>query len=126
MTGFRCNVSGGSSTASISSPQPPKYCPNGNCVSGPKQPMYWANDNSNINFSGDFFQKPSYNSKWGFADGAQNDIVSGGSGSPAVTTTLATVTRKPTCTSTKKVPTPAKVVDNCSWKGHCAGAACVC
>ncbi|KAI5840628.1 hypothetical protein BZA05DRAFT_16288 [Tricharina praecox] len=126
MTGFRCNISGGSSTASISSPKAPKYCPSGGCVSGPKQPMYWANDNSNIAYSGDYYQKPSYNAKWGFANGAQNDIVSVGKGSPTASTTLATVTRKPSVTNTSKFAIPTKVVDNCTWKDHCAGATCVC
>ena len=109
MTGFRCNVSGGSSTASLATPKPAKYCVNSSCVTGPKQPMYWANENPNIEFSGDYFKKPSYNAKWGYANGAQ-DIVN-----PVVpATTLTTVTGKPTATYEYMAPK----------KG--AGAPCVC
>lgn len=80
MTGFTCNVEGGASGASLGAPKPPVYCPSGSgCVEGPKQPLYWANDNSNIKFDNKYEHKPSYNDKWGFKDGAQNDIFGSGS-----------------------------------------------
>ncbi|KAL7269811.1 hypothetical protein RUND412_007509, partial [Rhizina undulata] len=50
MTGFECKVTGNIGTTTVGAGQPPKYCPNGSCVSGPKQPMYWANDNSKHRF----------------------------------------------------------------------------
>lgn len=151
MTGFECKIDGASGTASIGKPLPPKYCPSGSgCVSGPKQPMYWANDRSNIQYSGEYFQKPSYNAKWGFKNGAQDDIFDGASGSnpspadSASPTTLVTVTSKPAATPT---PPPSssgspgssgssgssspgrgrgrgRGSDSCSWAGHCAGASC--
>ncbi|RPA98525.1 hypothetical protein L873DRAFT_1032902 [Choiromyces venosus 120613-1] len=125
MTGFECKVDGATGTTSVGKPLPPKYCPNGSdCVSGPKQPMYWANERPNVQFSGDFLQKPSYNAKWGFKNGAQDDIFDGTSGSkpgPAdpTPTTLLTVTSKPAPTATAS---PGG--GTCSWPGHCAGASC--
>lgn len=116
MTGFECNVTGATSTAAIGKPTPPKYCPNGGCVLGPKQPMYWANDNSNIVFSGDYYQKPSYNSKWGFSNGAQDDIFTGETAS----TTFITSIRPASSTTTATTPSAT-----CAWPGHCAGSACV-
>jgi hypothetical protein len=135
MNGFRCTVTGGSSTAILGAPKPPKWCPDGDCVSGPKQPMYWANDNSNIDFSGEYEKKPSYNMKWGFPDGAQEIAVAGNGGAnggaivtttgPATTTTTDGATTLKTVTRTRfNTPTPIPD-EKCSWPGHCAGATCV-
>jgi len=133
MTGFECKVDGATGTTSVGKPIPPKYCPNGSgCVSGPKQPMYWANDRSNIQFSGEYLQKPSYNAKWGFKNGAQDDIFGGTSGSnpgpanPAPPTTFLTVTSKPAATPTPSPsPSPGRGRGGtCAWPGHCAGANC--
>ncbi|KAG0137833.1 hypothetical protein HOY82DRAFT_546832 [Tuber indicum] len=132
MTGFECKVDGATGTTPVGKPAPPKYCPNGSgCVSGPKQPMYWANDRSNIEFSGNFDQKPSYNAKWGFKNGAQDDIFGGsssgsnpapapGSSSAASPTTFLTVT-KPTPTADSSSGGGS---GTCDWPGHCAGAKC--
>ncbi|CUS15635.1 unnamed protein product [Tuber aestivum] len=132
MTAFECKVDGATGTTPVGKPVPPKYCPSGSgCVSGPKQPMYWANDRSNVQFSGNFDEKPSYNAKWGFKNGAQDDIFGGTSGSnpgpaapaPPTTdptpTTLLTVTTKPTPTTA-----PSTGGGACDWPGHCAGASC--
>jgi len=149
MTGFDCKVDGATGTASIGKPVPPKYCPNGSgCVSGPKQPMYWANDRSNIQFSGEYLQKPSYNAKWGFKNGAQDDIFDGSSSSgsnpsppdSASPTTFLTVTSKPAATPTPPPSSPGSSGSSgspgspgrarggdggsCDWPGHCAGASC--
>ncbi|KAH8154297.1 uncharacterized protein LAJ45_02065 [Morchella importuna] len=127
MTGFDCTITGSTSTKSVGAGQPPKYCPNGGCVSGPKQPMYWANDNSNVNYDGVYTHKPSYNSAWGFSNGAQNDIFEGSSSSPtsvASSPTSRAGSPSPTTlvTSTRKSqPTGGAT---CSWPGHCAGASC--
>lgn len=72
MTGFRCNVVGGTAGGSLPTASPAKFCPDGGCVEGPKQPLYWANDDSNIEFSGSYEEKPAYDDRWGFADGAQD------------------------------------------------------
>ncbi|KAA8892561.1 hypothetical protein FN846DRAFT_789115 [Sphaerosporella brunnea] len=81
MNGFRCHVTGGQASATpIADPKPPRWCPDGGCVEGPKQPMYWANKQSNIAFSGEYAKKPSYNMKWGFRDGAQEIFSAGVAG----------------------------------------------
>jgi len=77
MTGFRCGVEGGSKTSRIATPKSPVLCDSGSgssCVQGAKYPMYWANSDSNIDFDGQYEHKPAYNMRWGFQDGAQNDI----------------------------------------------------
>lgn len=127
MTGFDCTVTGSSSTKSIGAAQPPQYCPNGGCVSGPKQPMYWANDNANVAYDGVYTHKPSYNSAWGFSNGAQNDIFEGSSSapSPSTPTSSAAPARTTFATSTRKAAAPTGGAStSCSWPGHCAGASC--
>ncbi|KAF8470832.1 hypothetical protein BDZ91DRAFT_847108 [Kalaharituber pfeilii] len=80
MNGFDCTITNPGKKV-LSKPQVPTECKNGNgCVTGARQPMYWANNGSqNIKFSGDYFRKPAYNDNWGFKDGAQNDIFEAGS-----------------------------------------------
>jgi len=129
MTGFNCNVSNGNANAKIGAPKPPVYCKDNksSCVTGPKQPEYWANDRSNVKFLG-YDKKPAYNANWGYMEGAQTDIfVSGGGSSntptqpaPPAGTTFATSTRRASAPATPKPQTPA----TCSWPGHCAGASC--
>lgn len=91
MTGFECTVTNALpySTVRVAKGIPPRYCADEpeSCVTGPKQPMYWANESPNIVFSGDYWKKPSYNEKWGFKSGAQDDIFDGAGGP----TTLSTV-----------------------------------
>ena len=140
MTGFECTVTNAlpSSTTPVASGVPPRYCGDApsTCVTGPKQPMYWANESPNIVFSGDYFKKPSYNEKWGFKNGAQNDIF-GGVGNPTsnpvvapgpVTSSSSVPAPSPTTLSTVLVPmstgTPGGGEGNCSWEGHCKGASC--
>ena len=82
MNGFRCDVEGASVAATLATPEPAKYCPTGGCVTAAKQPLYWANDASNIAFSGLYTQKPAYDASWGYSNGAQV-IAVGGGGSPA-------------------------------------------
>ena len=124
MTGFECTVTNAlpSSTARVAKGVPPRYCggkPSA-CVAGPKQPMYWANDSPNIAFLGEYEQKPSYNEKWGFKHGAQNDIFDGAGGPPP-----SNPGPGPTPSSTIVVPVPSEVTGSkWSWAGHCKGASC--
>lgn len=149
MTGFSCNVEGGKTGATLSAPQPAKHCPGGDCVSGPKQPLYWANDNSNIDFSGEYEQKPTYNTRWGFKDGAQDIGISGGSSAPApVESDVPATSPVEDAPETTAAPEPVEDEDepvvvpttmvtrtrksspqptleaSCSWEGHCAGDSC--
>jgi hypothetical protein len=156
MNGFRCNVTGGDASATaIADPLPPKWCPDGGCVDGPKQPLYWANaEGSNIEYSGEYYEKPSYNMKWGFPDGAQEIAKAGGAASTGTGTTTTTAaastgagttatsatgaagtttvthknTRLTTVTRTKTMTSSAasSTAEACSWAGHCIGATCVC
>ena len=66
MTAFRCNVQGGS-TGGIPSPVAPRIGQN----TGATQPIYWANDRSNLDFTPGWENKPTYNSAWGWTNGAQ-------------------------------------------------------
>ena len=79
MNGFDCKITNPGNSV-LAKPQVPTECPDGNgCTQGAKQPMYWANDRQNVQFSGEYERKPAYNDKWGFKDGAQTDIFEGGS-----------------------------------------------
>jgi hypothetical protein len=101
MNGFRCNVTGATSTTPISAAQIPRRCgadPDngiandtpGNCTFGAKQPFYWFNkERNNVSaqmvfhysrteepyqmFEGTF-SPPFYTDLYNFRDGAQNDI----------------------------------------------------
>lgn len=100
MTGFDCKVTNGSPNARIASPKAAKYCgdDSSQCVQGAKQPLYWANEKENVDVPKDYWKKPSYNSKWGFKNGAQTDIFAAGGDQP-----------KPTSVSTPtKTSTPIK------------------
>ncbi|WWC60981.1 uncharacterized protein I303_103558 [Kwoniella dejecticola CBS 10117] len=66
MTGFRCDVSGGSGTT-YPSPAPPRK----GKISGATQPYYWANEPTNLDFTPTWETKPSYDSAWGWTPGAQ-------------------------------------------------------
>jgi len=84
MNGFRCNVTGATSTTPIAAAQIPRRCgadPDngitndtpGNCTFGAKQPFYWFNRERNNMFEGTF-SPPFYTDLYNFRDGAQNDI----------------------------------------------------
>ncbi|PPQ91790.1 hypothetical protein CVT25_000435 [Psilocybe cyanescens] len=87
---YKCQVTNAKSTTPIAAPKPPVWCEGnpGACVKGSKQMIYWnQNEGNNIavdgyDLAGDF-KSPAYNSKLGFADGAQNDIFSGAPSAPA-------------------------------------------
>lgn len=80
MNGFRCQVVGGANTT----PPAPKEPRRGSTISGPTQPMYWANSPSNIGYNPTYDNRPTYNSKFGWQNGAQTSafagLASGGNG----------------------------------------------
>ncbi|TFK65698.1 hypothetical protein BDN72DRAFT_772988 [Pluteus cervinus] len=75
--GFKCNVTGATSTTPIAPPQPPVWCEDdpSKCVQGSKQMLYWNQaQGDNIEVSGSDLsgepKSPAYNAKCGFSDGA--------------------------------------------------------
>jgi len=84
MNGFKCDVTGSTSTVAIATPQAPRRCgadPKfdkpaavpGNCTFGAKSPFYWFQAERNNMFEG-AFAPPFYNDLYNFKDGAQSDI----------------------------------------------------
>ncbi|KAI0749839.1 hypothetical protein C8Q80DRAFT_1101672 [Daedaleopsis nitida] len=82
MNGFRCNITGSSSTVPLAEPKVPRRCgadPDfieaspGNCTYGAKQPFYWFQKEVNNMFE-DAFAPPFYTDLYNFRDGAQDDI----------------------------------------------------
>ncbi|KAI0349736.1 hypothetical protein OH77DRAFT_1507355 [Trametes cingulata] len=84
MTGFKCNVTGSTSTVPLAKPQLPRRCgadpdfgkPDavpGNCTYGAKQPFYWFQAERNNMFEGTY-APPFYTDLYNFKDGAQDDI----------------------------------------------------
>ncbi|KAI5808220.1 hypothetical protein DFH27DRAFT_522875 [Peziza echinospora] len=75
MNGFDCEVLN-PGTQKLKKPQPPRECRDNQaqCVQGAKNPMYWANEGTNIQFMGRD-RLPAYQKSWGFNDGAQHDIL---------------------------------------------------
>ncbi|BEI83857.1 hypothetical protein CcaverHIS002_0404610 [Cutaneotrichosporon cavernicola] len=78
--GFKCQVTGANPNApQMPRAQPPKKCSDGGCQQGAKQPIYWIQNEGN-NIFNDVADPPFYNEKYGYANGAQNDIWGEGSG----------------------------------------------
>ncbi|KDR78641.1 hypothetical protein GALMADRAFT_223898 [Galerina marginata CBS 339.88] len=84
MNGFKCNITGSTSTAPVAKSQLARRCgadpPNqklqaapANCTYGAKTPFYWFNLERNNMFEGTF-SPPVYNDRYNFLDGAQDDI----------------------------------------------------
>ncbi|KAH8821320.1 hypothetical protein F5884DRAFT_840582 [Xylogone sp. PMI_703] len=75
MGGYKCKVTGSTSTKKVGTAKPPTYCANdaSKCQKGPKQMIVWNQleaNNVNVPAGG----SPGYNQKNGWAPGAQNDI----------------------------------------------------
>ncbi|TFK64060.1 hypothetical protein BDN72DRAFT_288494 [Pluteus cervinus] len=92
MEGFRCKVTGDVGNAAVALAQPPVWCEDdqSKCVQGPKQMVYWNQlDGNNVVVEGFDMEgsnkSPSYNTKMGFSNGAQDDIFAE-AGSAAVPT----------------------------------------
>ncbi|KAF9048809.1 hypothetical protein BJ165DRAFT_1526227 [Panaeolus papilionaceus] len=84
MNGFRCNITGSTSTVPLAAPKVARRCGTdpdnsktfsapGNCTYGAKQPLYWLQAERNNVFEGDH-SPPVYNDRYNFLDGAQDDI----------------------------------------------------
>ncbi|KAJ7116550.1 hypothetical protein C8R44DRAFT_739251 [Mycena epipterygia] len=84
MNGFKCNVTGTTSTVPIAAPKVPRRCGSdsangkwhaapGNCTYGAKQPLYWFQQERNNMFEGTY-APPFYTDLYEFRDGAQDDI----------------------------------------------------
>ncbi|KAG1785222.1 uncharacterized protein HD556DRAFT_1423826 [Suillus plorans] len=81
MQGFKCMVTGATSTTPLATPKPPVWCEGdqSTCTQGAKQILIWNQaEGNNIAVTGNDLsgnaKSPAYNSKCGFQDGAQNDI----------------------------------------------------
>lgn len=80
---FRCDVVGNTNANNdIPKGKAPVFCTNGNayrqgnCVTGPKQPLYAFLDGHNVAMPAYWgAESPIYSPEWGFADGAQHDAV---------------------------------------------------
>ncbi|KAJ4475503.1 hypothetical protein J3R30DRAFT_3499922 [Lentinula aciculospora] len=93
----RCQVEN-SGNKTLGTPQAPVWCEGESsaCVEGPKQMLYWNQaSGNNIAVEGDDSsgkaKSPGYNSKCGFADGAQNDIFNESSTSESMLTKKSTL-----------------------------------
>ncbi|KAI0663755.1 hypothetical protein C8Q70DRAFT_906931 [Cubamyces menziesii] len=84
MNGFKCEITGASSTVPLAKPKVARRCgadpdhgkPDpvpGNCTYGAKQPLYWLQKERNNEFE-DAQAPPFYNDVYNFLDGAQDDI----------------------------------------------------
>ena len=75
MQGFKCKVTGATSTRPIARAVPPEYCANNasQCVKGAKQMIVWHQAEAN-NVNPPNRVSPGYNLAWGWRNGAQNDI----------------------------------------------------
>lgn len=74
---YRCKVTGAKSTKAVGQGKPAVWCEDDSskCVKGPKQMLYWhQNNGNNIEVTGwdkhGAPKSPAYNPKCGFADGA--------------------------------------------------------
>jgi hypothetical protein len=98
MQGFRCNVTGATSSAPVAKAQPPAYCKGepDKCTKGAKQMLAWNQLDGN-NVQSPSGETPMYNEVCGFLDGAQDNIFED---SPAGTETSSISTPAPTTMST--------------------------
>lgn len=79
MTPFVCHVTGATNTRPLGKPVAPVNC-EGNtakCIKGAKSPMYWKNLEGNNMFEPGHFA-PTYNTGYGYFEGAQTDIFEDG------------------------------------------------
>lgn len=105
MQGYKCNVTGATSTAPVAPAQVPVYCGDdaSNCVQGAKQMLVWHQAAGN-NVSPPSGVSPGYNAGMGWAPGAQDDIFISAPTSSSTSTTSATLS---TSASSSSSSTPA-------------------
>jgi len=107
---YRCKVTNPGTGKVVGKPQPAKLCAGSSstCVKGPKQPNYvWMADGNNQAYTED---PPTYNSRYGFVEGAQTDIFvtatsSSASSSKAASTLKTSTSSSRAATSTSKAVT---------------------
>ncbi|KAJ7432516.1 hypothetical protein B0H11DRAFT_2125771 [Mycena galericulata] len=84
MNGFKCNITGSTSSVPLAAPKVPRRCGSdsangkwhaapGNCTYGAKQPLYWFQAEANNMFEGTY-APPFYTDLYEFRDGPQDDI----------------------------------------------------
>ena len=118
MQGFKCHVTGATSTTPLAKAQAPIMCDtdSSKCVQGAKQMIVWNQlTGNNVVTTGS--QTPAYNLRNGFKPGAQDDIFEGApSASPASSTTSASVmissipsapAKVQSVSSSSRVPSPS-------------------
>ncbi|KAF7323432.1 hypothetical protein HMN09_00124100 [Mycena chlorophos] len=127
---YRCKVTGATGTKAVGTPKPPVWCQDdpSSCVSGPKQMVYWNQlEGNNIEVSGydnaGDPKSPGYNGNCGFADGAQNDIFTGGSVSGAKTSSTTSVKEEPKVATTTTSKTSSSTVAPSATSSAAAAAA---
>ncbi len=84
MQGFKCKVTGATSTTPLAEAQPPAMCDtdSSKCVQGAKQMIAWNQlTGNNVITTGS--QTPAYNLRNGFKAGAQDDIFAGAPSAPS-------------------------------------------
>ena len=77
MQGFKCNVTGATSTARLAKAKAPVYCADdaSKCVRGAKQMIAWNQLTGNNIVTPDVWgTSPGYNEKCGWTEGPQRDI----------------------------------------------------
>lgn len=107
MAGFKCNVTGATSTTPVAAAKPPVWCPEGSgtdCVKGAKQMMAW-NQLTGNNVNNTVYNSPGYNADMGWQPGAQDDIFES-----STSTSAAAYQPSTTSPATTAEPTPTQYV----------------
>jgi len=112
MLPLRCKVTGLTGNAAVASATPAVWCEDNpsNCLTGAKQMVFWNQlEGNNIEVSGTDLagdpRSPAYNSKLGFANGAQTDIfMKAGSATQTSIAPGPTSTGKPSSGASSMVP----------------------
>lgn len=113
MQGFKCQVSGATSTAPLAKARQPAQCEDdtSTCVAGAKQMIVWNQLTGNNVFPKNG-QTPAYNARNGFKPGAQDDIFDGEPSAPASSSTSSSasvsITASPTAVTRVESVTTSK------------------
>ncbi|KAI9758870.1 MAG: hypothetical protein M4579_002754 [Chaenotheca gracillima] len=122
MQGFKCNVTGATSTTPIATAKAPVYCGDdkSKCVKGAKQMIAWQQATGN-NVEPPQFVSPAYNTGFGWESGAQDDIFEA---SATETTSPTTAAAPPSSSTTATVASPSSApVSSLTPTSHAAGPA---